>query len=209
MKETIPLECDRYALAIKVLEGTIEHYRVAVTRPPDRGRVRFVLNGTRIDGELRWLHANSQSLREIAGDRASVMAGVYEKIDGTHELDWLIYQGHAIVARDSRQALTQQTWREMPTTLKFLGMGSAIAGLMFFLMLHVPYGWALLFGVAGALAGSVATFALVMCLGSIGKLWNCFRRRRVLDLMETVMARYLARSSARAAVESDGESHVS
>jgi hypothetical protein len=209
MKETIPLERDGYALAIKVLEGTIEHYRVAVTRPPDRGRVRFLLNGTRIDGELRWLHANSQSLRGMAEDRASVTAGVYQKLDGTHELDWLICSGHAAVARDSRQALIQQAWREMPTTLKFLGIGSAIAGLMFFLMLNVPSGWAPLFGMAGTLAGCVATFALVMGLGAIGKLWNCFRRRRVLDLMETVMTRYLAQSSARGEVKTEGESHVS
>jgi hypothetical protein len=209
MKETIPLKRDGHRLAIKVLEGTIEHYRVAVTRPADLGRVRFLLDGTKIDGELRWLNSDAQSLQAMADDRVRVTAGVYQKADGTHELNWLTCPDRPTVAADSRQALIQQTWREMPATLKFLGFGSAVAGLMFLLMFKVPPGWAPLFGIVGVLALSVAAFALAMGFGEIGTLWNCFRRRRVLELMESVMARYLHQSSVLAEGQSTGESHVS
>jgi hypothetical protein len=209
MKETIPLKRDRRALAIKVLEGTIEHYRVAVTIPADQGRVRFLLDGTTIDGELRFRHATAQSLQDMADDRVQVIAGVYQRPDGSHELDWLICPGRPAVAPDSRQALIRRTWQEMPTTVKFLGIGSALAAFMFFLMLKVPSGWIPLFGIVGVLALSVAAFALVMGIGEIATLWNCFRRRRVLELMESVMTRYLAQSSAPAKGQSIGESHVS
>ncbi|MDR6496770.1 hypothetical protein J2797_006697 [Paraburkholderia terricola] len=130
MAETIPLERDGRALAIKVLEGAIEHYRVAVTIPATQGRVRFLVDGTRIDGELRWLHADSQSLQAMADERIRVSAGTYQKADGTHELDWLICPGYPTVARQARETLIRQTWREMPTTLKFLGFGSTVAGLV-------------------------------------------------------------------------------
>ncbi|MFM0184081.1 hypothetical protein PQR52_36820 [Paraburkholderia aspalathi] len=209
MAETIPLKRDGRALAIKVLEGTVENYRVAVTIPASQGRVRFLLEGTRVDGELRWLHADSQSLRAMADERVRVTVGTYQKADGTHELDWLICPGYPEVARESREALIRQTWREMPTTLKFLGFGSAVAGLMFLLMLKVPSGWVPLFGIAGVLAVCVAAFALVMGIGEIATLWNCFRRRRVLELMESVRGRYLAQSAVPAHEHSTGESHVS
>jgi hypothetical protein len=209
MTETIPLKRDSHALAIKVLEGTIEHYRVAVTIPADQGRVRFLLDGTTIDGELRFRHATAQSLQDMADDRVQVIAGVYQRPDGSHELDWLICPGRPAVAPDSRQALIRRTWQEMPTTVKFLGIGSALAAFMFFLMLKVPSGWIPLFGIVGVLALSVAAFALVMGIGEIATLWNCFRRRRVLELMESVMTRYLAQSSAPAKGQSIGESHVS
>ncbi|WP_175053813.1 hypothetical protein [Paraburkholderia sediminicola] len=209
MAETIPLQRDGRALAIKVLEGTIEYYRVAVTIPANQGRVRFLLDGTRIDGELRWLQADSQALRTMADERLRVTAGIYQKADGTHELDWLICKGFPTVARESREALIRQTWREIPTTLKFLGFGSAVAGLMFLLMLKVPSGWAPLFGIAGVLAVCVAAFALVMGIGEIATLWNCFRRRRVLELMESVRGRYLTQSAVPAHEHSTGEFHVS
>ena len=209
MAETIPLERDGRALAIKVLEGAIEHYRVAVTIPATQGRVRFLVDGTRIDGELRWLHSDSQSLQAMADERIRVSAGTYQKADGTHELDWLICPGYPTVARQARETLIRQTWREMPTTLKFLGFGSTVAGLMFLLMLKVSSGWVPLFGIAGVLAVCVAAFALLMGVSEIATLWNCFRRRRVLELMESVRARYLAQSAVPAQEHSTGESRVS
>jgi hypothetical protein len=209
MTETIPLKRDSHALAIKVLEGTIEHYRVAVTIPADQGRVRFLLAGTTIDGELLYRHATAQSLQNMADDRVQVIAGVYQRPDGRHELDWLLCPGRPPVAPDSRQALIRRTWQEMPTTIKFLGIGSALAALMFFLMLEAPSGWVPLFGIAGVLAFCVAAFALVMGVSEIATLWDCFRRRRVLELMESVMDRYLAQSSAAAKGQSIGEPHAS
>jgi hypothetical protein len=145
----------------------------------------------------------------MADERIRVSAGTYQKADGTHELDWLICPGYPTVARQARETLIRQTWREMPTTLKFLGFGSTVAGLMFLLMLKVSSGWVPLFGIAGVLAVCVAAFALLMGVSEIATLWNCFRRRRVLELMESVRARYLAQSAVPAQEHSTGESRVS
>jgi len=119
MKEPIPIERDRRACAIKMLEGPLDNFRVAVTTSMGIGRVRFALNGIVVDARLRKQNTTPETLPRLADQRTPVVSGVFEMHDGTHTLDWLLPQGaQQPIAPEPTQVRAEKTWRSRPRALR-------------------------------------------------------------------------------------------
>jgi hypothetical protein len=192
MKEVIPIEQDRHVCAIKVLDGPIEHYRVAATTTTaaTRARVRFRLDGIAVDARLCEQNTTAEKLQALADQGALVVAGVFQQRDGTHKLDWLAPPGAPLIASDSMQVRIKKEWRSLPRSLWIALVGGVVAAVAFWLGVEMPFGWNLPFLIVGALAMAALLFALLQMAFSLETIWDRFRRRRTLRLMESVMAKY-------------------
>ncbi|MFC6299504.1 hypothetical protein GNF76_22550 [Pseudomonas sp. CCM 7893] len=191
MKELIPLARDRRARAIKVLEGPLEHLRVAVTTSMEIGRVRFTLDGILIDARLREQHTTPQILQALADQRTPVLVGVFEMHDGTHTLDWLLPQGaQQPIAPEPTSVKTKKIRQSLPRALR-LGVASGLIGAVaLFLALRIESAWNLPFLIVAALATAALMLSLFQIAFSISTLWESFSRRQTLQLMASVMTKY-------------------
>ncbi|WP_248803784.1 hypothetical protein [Pseudomonas sp. MWU13-2100] len=191
MREVIPIKQDRRARAIKVLEGPLDNFRVAVTTAMDIGRVRFVLDGIVVDARLREQHISPATLQALADQRTPVVAGVFEMHDGTHALDWLLPQGaQQPIAPEPTQVRVEKAWRSLPRALWLAAAGGLIGAAAFFLALQINSAWNLPFLIVGALAMAALIFSLLQIVFSFGTLWESFSRRQTLQLMTSVMVKY-------------------
>jgi len=191
MKELIPIKRDRRARTIKVLEGPLDNFRVAITTSMDIGRVRFALDGIVVDARLREQNTSPETLQALADQRTPVVAGVFEMHDGTHALDWLLPQGaQQPVAPEPTQVRVEKTWRSLPRALRLAAAGGLIGAGAFFLALQIKSVWNLPFLIVGALAMATLIFSLLQIAFSFSTLWESFSRRRTLRLMASVMMKY-------------------
>ena len=193
MKEDIPLERDHRARAIKVLEGPLDNFRVAVTTSADIGRIRFGLDGILVNARLREQNttATTEALQALADQRTPVVAGVFEMRDGTHTLDWLLPQGaQQPIAPNPMQVRIEKGWRSLPRALRLAAVSGLIGAAAIFLGLKVASAWSFPLLVVGALAGAALMFSLLQIESFFSTLWESFRRRRALQLMASVMAKY-------------------
>ncbi|MBV6749583.1 hypothetical protein KV580_04700 [Pseudomonas chlororaphis] len=191
MREVIPIKQDRRARAIKVLEGPLDNFRVAVTTSMDIGRVRFALDGIVVDARLREQHTSPETLQTLADQHTPVVAGVFEMRDGTHALDWLLPQGaEQPIAPEPTQVRVEKAWRSLPRALWLAASGGLIGAAAFFLALQIKSAWNLPFLIVGALAMAALIFSLLQIVFSFNTLWESFSRRQTLQLMASVMVKY-------------------
>ncbi|QJI29038.1 hypothetical protein HKK55_10060 [Pseudomonas sp. ADAK18] len=191
MKELIPIARDRRARAIKVLEGPLDHFRVAVTTSMETGRVRFALGGILIDARLREQNATPEILQALADQRTPVVAGVFEMHDGTHTLDWLQPLGvQQPIAPEPTSVKTKKIRQSLPHALRLAAVSGLIGAVALFLALRIESAWNLPFLIITALATAALMLSLFQIAFSISALWESFSRRQTLQLMASVMTKY-------------------
>lgn len=191
MKELIPIARDRRARAIKVLEGPLDHFRVAVTTSMEIGRVRFALEGILIDARLREQNTTPETLQALVNQRTPVVAGVFEMHDGTHTLDWMLPQGvQQPIAPEPTSVKTQKIRQSLPRALRLAAASSLIGVVALFLALRIESAWNLPFLIVAALAMATLMLSLFQIAFSISALWESFSRRQTLQLMASVMTKY-------------------
>ncbi|MGJ7525052.1 hypothetical protein [Variovorax sp. GB1P17] len=191
MREVVPIEQDHRARAIKVLEGPLDNFRVAVTTSMDIGRVRFGLEGIVVDARLREQNTTPEILQALAEQHTPVVAGVFEMRDGTHTLDWLLPQGaQQPIAPDPPQVRTEKEWRSLPRALRWATASGLIGAVAIFLGFTITSAWNFPLLIVGALAVATLMFSLFQIAFSFGALWEGFRRRHTYQLMASLMAKY-------------------
>ncbi|MEO6919508.1 MAG: hypothetical protein ABI171_10935 [Collimonas sp.] len=194
MREVIPIKQDSEASAIKVLDGPIEQYRVGAS-PSVFERVRFRLDGIVVEAHPAEQNTTSERLKALADTGAPVVAGVFQLCDGSHMLDWLVPPNAQTIAALPMTVRAEKTWKSFWHTLQVAAAGGLICAFAWYLTIHTESAWNVLFGIIGLVAAITAFVSLLLTFFSAQTIWNRFRRRRTLRLMESVMAKYEGASS--------------
>ncbi|AIY40246.1 hypothetical protein LT85_1088 [Collimonas arenae] len=189
MKEVIPINQDREASAIKVLDGPIEQYRLGASASVFE-RVRFRLDGIVVEAHPAEQNTTSERLKALAGTGAPVVAGVFQLHDGRHMLDWLIPPNAHTIAALPIAVRAAKTWKSFWRALQVATVAGLICAYAVYLTVHMTSAWNALSGIIGLVAAIAAFVSSLQIFFSVQTIWQRFSRRRALQLMESVMAKY-------------------